>query len=118
MPERLDYGPLYQVDPQPKTIIMSLEEYECIRLIDFEELIQEECADKMQVARATVQAIYKSARQKIAESLINGTNLRIEGGDYQLYDENERLKACGNCHRSRCQNNLGQGRRNRRGNHK
>lgn len=80
-------------------VTMTIDEYETIRLIDFEGLIQEECATQMKVARTTVQGIYTNARKKIAELLIEGKMLLIEGGEYQLC--NGRGEACGRgaCHR-------------------
>jgi len=81
---------------------MSVEEYETIRLIDLEKLTQEECGERMQVARTTIQKIYTDARAKVAESLVNGCFLKIEGGDYQLYSEKEKPFGCGRCRRSRC----------------
>ena len=86
-------------------IVMTVEEYESIRLIDLEGLTQEECAERMQVARATVQSIYKDAKYKVAESLVNGNTLKIEGGDYKLYNEDERTSGCSRCRRSRCGQN-------------
>jgi hypothetical protein len=59
----------------------------------------------MQVARATVQNIYKAARNKMAESLVNGRMLKIEGGDFQLYNDSERTHGCARCHRNRCAQN-------------
>lgn len=67
-----------------ETIIMSLDEYEAIRLLDQKGLKQEECAEKMGVARTTVTAIYESARKKLADFLVLGKMLRIEGGSYRL----------------------------------
>ncbi len=65
-------------------IIMSLDEYETIRLIDYEGKTQEECASSMDVARTTVTAIYDSARRKLSEMMIEGKTLRISGGIYLL----------------------------------
>lgn len=59
-----------------------LEELEAIRLKDLEGLEQEECAAKMQVSRPTFQRILLSAREKIADSLINGKSIHIVGGNY------------------------------------
>ena len=66
------------------SIVMKVEEYECIRLIDYMAFTQEECAAQMQVSRATVQSVYASARKKLARFLVEGMALRIEGGDYRL----------------------------------
>lgn len=66
---------------------MQLDEYEAIRLIDFEGLTQEECALQMGVARTTVQAIYAAARKKMAECLVAGRQLVISGGDIQFCEQ-------------------------------
>lgn len=65
-------------------IQMTVEEYEAIRLMDLENLTQEECARQMDVARPTVQRIYASARKKLAEALVNGGTLHIGGGCYSV----------------------------------
>ena len=67
-----------------ETIRMTLDEYEAIRLIDLEDLSQAECAQRMQVARTTAQAVYNSARRKLSVCLAYGLPLRIQGGDYEL----------------------------------
>lgn len=69
------------------SITMSVEEYEAIRLIDYMGLNQNDCALQMRVSRATVQAIYAEARKKIARFIVEGINLNIEGGDYELSSE-------------------------------
>ena len=84
MPDNCQFGPLDK-DGQ-ELIYMSIDEYETIRLIDVEGFTQEMCASRMQVARTTVQWIYNEARQKLADALVNGKRLRIEGGDYTLCD--------------------------------
>ncbi len=67
-----------------ETVVMSLDEFETIRLIDKEGMTQEECSNRMGVARTTVTSIYNSARKKIADALIDGKRLQISGGAYQL----------------------------------
>ncbi len=62
--------------------ILKLEELEAIRLKDLEGLEQGECAQKMEVSRPTFQRILLSAREKIADSLINGKTIHIEGGKF------------------------------------
>ena len=78
-------------------VILTVEEYETIRLIDREGLSQEECGEIMQVARTTVQQIYAGARKKLADVLVEGLPLRIEGGDYELCTGGD-----GSCRRSAC----------------
>ena len=67
-------------------VIMTLDEYETIRLIDLEEYTQHECAKQMNISRTTVAEIYKSARYKMADSVVNGKQLLITGGNYQFCD--------------------------------
>lgn len=72
-----------------------LEELEAIRLKDLEGLEQAECAARMEVSRPTFQRILISAREKIADSLIRGTALHIDGGSYT---RNVCKVTCENCH--------------------
>ncbi len=69
-------------------INLTVDEYETIRCIDLNKMTQDDTAKIMQVGRTTVQAIYESARFKIASFLINGSNLEIRGGDYYLCSGN------------------------------
>jgi predicted DNA-binding protein (UPF0251 family) len=62
--------------------ILKLEELEAIRLKDLEGLEQAECAQRMEVSRPTFQRILLSAREKVADSLINSKMIRIEGGNF------------------------------------
>ena len=61
-----------------------IEEAEAIRLKDLEGLEQEEAAQKMSVSRTTFSRILDSARQKIADALLNGKAIRIEGGNFEM----------------------------------
>ena len=83
-------------------ITLTVDEYETIRLIDREGFSQETCGEFMQIARATVQQTYNTARKKLADMLVEGCSLRIEGGDYRLCDGKEERCGCGGCPRHRC----------------
>lgn len=104
LPEQNQFGPLNTPINQEHFITMTVDEYETIRLIDLEGLMQEECANQMKISRTTVQGIYNEARKKLAESLVNGKLLIIEGGDYKLCDGLENLCSCSGCHRHKSSN--------------
>ena len=84
MPGFASFGP--QAGEKLDTVIMTVDEFEAIRLIDLEGLVQEAAALRMNVARTTVQAIYNSARIKLADCLVNGKLLHISGGEVELCD--------------------------------
>lgn len=63
---------------------LSIEEAEAVRLKDLEGMEQEQGAEKMNVSRPTFQRVLSSARQKIADALLNGKALRIEGGNFEF----------------------------------
>lgn len=67
-------------------LILSVDEYETVRLIDYENRTQEECAAQMGISRTTVTEIYANARKKLADFLVNGRALQISGGNYRLCD--------------------------------
>ncbi|HPJ01803.1 MAG TPA: DUF134 domain-containing protein [Candidatus Limiplasma sp.] len=77
-----NFIPSNQQSTQFDENILKLEELEAIRLKDLEGLEQEECAEKMQVSRPTFQRILLLAREKVADSLIHGKAIRIEGGNF------------------------------------
>ena len=69
-----------------KEMVLTIDEYEAIRIIDFEGLSQEQCAVQMNVARTTGQLIYNTAKHKIAEALVKGMSIRIDGGHVEVCD--------------------------------
>lgn len=84
-----------------QSIQMSVEEYEAMRLIDYENLNQEQSALIMGVARSTVQRLYNEARKKIADSIINLKVLKIGGGDYTICVKKRDQSICTGCNRHR-----------------
>lgn len=106
LPDSSRYGPLDNPSAAEDFVLMTVDEYETIRLIDLEGFRQEECAEQMHIARTTVQSIYAKARKKLAESLVGGKVLRIEGGEYQLCEGAG--NGCGRgCRRGRCRHGEG-----------
>jgi predicted DNA-binding protein (UPF0251 family) len=63
---------------------LPIEEAEALRLKDIEGLEQDDCAQKMRVSRPTFARILLSARRKMADALLNGKAIRIEGGNYEM----------------------------------
>lgn len=100
LPQVSAYGP---VDPESleNPVRLTVDEFETLRLIDGKGLSQEDCGAYMEVARATVQQIYLSARKKLTEALMEGRGFLIEGGDYQLCDGRSAQCQSGGCWRRR-----------------
>jgi predicted DNA-binding protein (UPF0251 family) len=65
-------------------VILTVDEFEAIRLADLENLYQEQAAEKMNVSRQTFGRIIESARKKVAEVLVRGKALKIEGGEFEM----------------------------------
>ena len=80
-------------------VMLTLDEYEAIRLIDLEKLTHAQCAVQMDISRTTVTEIYELARTKLADVIVNGKSLFIAGGDYRLCDGSALASGC--CHQ-RC----------------
>ncbi len=79
---------------------LTLDEFEAIRLADGEGLYQEEAAERMGVSRATFGRIVEAARRKVAQVLVEGKALRIEGGRVHTMQAGPfRCKRCGMRHR-------------------
>lgn len=63
------------------SVNLTYDEYEVIRLLDYMQMTQERCAERMGISRPTVTRIYDEARRKVADMLVNSRNLTISGGD-------------------------------------
>jgi len=63
--------------------ILNIDEFEAVRLKDLEGFEQEECAKKMNISQPTFHRLVSSARKKIADAIIHGKAIKIEGGNYK-----------------------------------
>ena len=84
IPETTFFKPIGVESDKQNAVILTFEELEAVRLVDFEGLMQEEAAVQMGVSRKTLWNDLKSARKKIAAALINGWAIKIDGGNYIL----------------------------------
>lgn len=66
----------------PKEVVLTIEEYEALRLKDFNKESQTQCAFKMGLSQPTFHRLLNSARKKISSALVEGKALKIEGGDF------------------------------------
>ena len=83
-PETTYFRPYGPPQPTNQTTILTIEELEALRLVDLEDLTQEEAAARMGVSRKTLWNDLQRARKKVASALVNGHAIRIQGGDYIL----------------------------------
>ncbi len=83
--------PMRELEP----IVLLFEEYEAIRLADYEDLTQEEAAAKMNISRPTFTRLYDKARKSIARAFVEGKAIFIQGGTYITDDYWYR---CYDCH--------------------
>ena len=79
-------------------VVLNIEEIESLRLSDYLEMEQDNASESMHVSRGTFQRIINTARKKVADALVHGKIIRIDGGNYELTEG----KACcrrynGNC---------------------
>lgn len=99
-------------------VVLLYDEYEAIRLLDYEGLLQEEAAERMNVSRPTLTRIYAKARKTVAEAFVEGKSLVIEGGSVDFGGKWYRCRHCNmvvdSSHRQ--QHPCGNRRNRRRGN--
>jgi len=76
-------------------LVLTYDELEAMRLADLADLYQEEAAASMQISRQTFGNIVRSARKKVADALVNGKAIRIEGGVCSVAEKE--VFICGDC---------------------
>jgi uncharacterized protein len=82
--------PVCKIDP----IFLTFEEYESIRLVNYDKHSQEQAAINMNISRPTFTRIYNKALKQIAKSFVEGKAIIIEGGNYELDKDWYRCKKC------------------------
>jgi len=97
MPDKNYFKPRGIPSSQLQEVVLSLDEYEAVRLADFEGLYQEQAALQMNISRQTFGRIIAEAHRKIADVLINGKALKIKGGDVAV--KKTTFLTCRNCRR-------------------
>jgi uncharacterized protein len=84
-------------------VILTLDEFESVKLADFEKLYQAQAALKMGISRQTFGRIIESAHEKIADALLHGKALRIEGGEVSSAKAN--VARCEKCRKHNADDN-------------
>jgi predicted DNA-binding protein (UPF0251 family) len=90
IPDKNYFKPRGIPSSELEEVVLSLDEYEAIRLADSEQFYQEEAAIQMNISRQTFGRIIEVAHKKIADVLMNGKALKIEGGEVAFDD----IKSC------------------------
>ena len=79
-------------------VCLTIDEREAIRLADLKGLSHEEAGRRMGISRATFGRIVQQARKIIADAIIHGKAVRVEGGNYKLMEEVRRFKCEASLH--------------------
>ena len=67
-----------------KESVLTVDEYEAVRLKDLEDMEQEHAARKMNISQPTFHRLLLSARKKITDAIVHGKAIKIKGGDYKM----------------------------------
>lgn len=76
------------------SIQLQVDEYESLRLVNYEMLSQEEAAKVMNISRPTFTRIYNGALKKLTQAIVDCKVLEIEGGEYEYTQQWYRCKKC------------------------
>jgi predicted DNA-binding protein (UPF0251 family) len=96
-PEVAGFKPERDTVSNQKSLILTLDELEAIRLRDLEKLTQEAAAKKMNISQPTFYRLIERARQKVAEALVEGKELHFQGGDFEMAQIEMKKFTCLQC---------------------
>ena len=95
IPPKMDgFKPFGIIKNDKDDIILQYDEYESIRLVNYDNRSQDDAADLMGVSRPTLTRIYNSALVKIATAFVEGKSIRLKGGNFELEKEWFKCKTC------------------------
>ena len=83
-PDTVYFKPAGIKKSELKEVVLTIDEFESIRLKDLLEIDQTDAAKKMDISQPTFQRLLKSARKKVSDAIINGKAIKIEGGNYKF----------------------------------
>lgn len=81
------FSPIGDEDRTISEVVLTVDEYESLRLKDLMGLDQVEAATLMGISQATFHRLVTNARKKVAEAIVEGKAIRIEGGTYQTFEQ-------------------------------
>jgi predicted DNA-binding protein (UPF0251 family) len=93
-PKMKGFKPFGMSECEKESVFLKFEEYESIRLVNYDLLAQDVAASQMNVSRPTFTRIYNRALKQIAISFVEGKVIEIEGGNYELDKDWYRCKKC------------------------
>lgn len=93
-PKMMGYKPFGVSISEIDVVRLKYEEFESIRLLDYDKLSQEQAAEKMDVSRPTITRIYNRAKETIAKAFVEGKAIEIEGGNYEMEKDWYRCTRC------------------------
>ncbi|MFA4989277.1 MAG: DUF134 domain-containing protein [Candidatus Omnitrophota bacterium] len=74
---------------RPNEVDLSMDEFEALRLADYMGLPQKEAAKSMHISQQTFSRVFKRAHKNIANALVNGNTIKIQGGHYVISSRDE-----------------------------
>jgi len=83
-PAFTEFLPVRNGGTVPDETVLTVDEFEAVRLKDLEGLEQCECAARMEISQPTFHRLVVSARRKVADALTHGKTIKIEGGNFRF----------------------------------
>ncbi len=107
-PRYTEFKPTGVKESELKQVVLSLDEFEALRLADNEGYSHAEAADEMEISRSTFSRLIVKARKKVSDLLIKGSLLRVEGGNVHFKNNIIHCKGCGHMFKIKISNYINQ----------